>query len=347
MTSGAEPHPADALTPFAARTASTLRALVNHDPAAAGAGPLALHVVGWAWNLDAGERALREALRDGPVGAADAHALGRAAALIGAAEAATRLAARSAHVLPAEAELTLPVVSALVPALVVEATSALARPAAVRAAGAERLRGTVVAQFPWLVHGFASEAVDGPGLAEALRLGAPLPVANEDEDEDEDVDKGGAGSGSGSEARPRGGCSPVQALPGLVGGPALEAAGAEVQSLAKSLLAAGDELHRRMAELPTEPEGSPTGCELAAAYETLYAAAACLALWSAGVAVGPLWLRTALRALLVRLHRLLLEPPPVLDPYPAEELLAVAFGAGARLLTFCTGPEVSAQAGVA
>ncbi|MFD7642985.1 hypothetical protein ACFV4P_20270 [Kitasatospora sp. NPDC059795] len=341
MTSGSEPHPADALTPFAARTASTLRALVNHDPAAVGAGPLALHVVGWAWNLDAGERALREALRDGPVGAADAHALGRAAALIGAAEAATRLAARSAHVLPAEAELTLPVVSALVPALVVEATSALARPAAVRAAGAERLRGAVVAQFPWLVHGFASEAVDGPGLAEALRLGAPLPVANEDEDAD--ADKGG----SGSEARPRGGCSPVQALPGLVDGPALEAAGAEVQSLAKSLLAAGDELHRRMAELPTEPEGSPTGCELAAAYETLYAAAACLSLWSAGVAVGPLWLRTALRALLVRLHRLLLEPPPVLDPYPAEELLAVAFGAGARLLTFRTGPEVSAQAGAA
>ncbi|MGW4380566.1 hypothetical protein [Kitasatospora sp. NPDC004531] len=331
MTGSSEPHPADApdgSAPFAPRTVCTLRALLDGDPAATGAGPLALHTVGWSWHLDAGERAVREALRDGAVGADEAHALGRAAALLGAAEAAAALAARSAHVLPAEADVTLPVVSALVPALVAEATGALGRPAAVRPGGTEGFRGAVVARFPWLVNGFAAELVDGPGLAEAVRLGAPVPEAD-----------GGAG--------PRGGCSPVQALPRLVGGPALDGAGAEVQSLAKALLEAGDELHRRMAELPTEPEGSPTGRELAAAYETLYAATACLTLWAAGTAVGPLWLRTALRALLVRLHRLLLEPPPVLDPYPAEELLAVALGAGARLLTFRTADQVSAPDGTA
>ncbi|MFJ8442402.1 hypothetical protein [Kitasatospora griseola] len=330
MTSATEPHPAD--PPSAPRTTGSLHALLGLDPAATGGGPLPLHVTGWAQSLDAGDRVLREALHVGAVGAAGAHALGRAAALFGAAEAATVLAARSAHVLPAEADLTLTVVSALVPALVAEATSALDHPVAPQVPRTERLRGALTAQFPWLVHGFASEAVDGAGLAEAVRLGAPLPAT---------VDA------PGPDARPRGGCSPVQALPRLVGGSALDAAGAEVQSLAKSLLVAGDELHRRMAELPTEPAGSPTGRELAAAYETLYAATACLTLWAAGAAVGPLWLRTALRALLVRLHRLLLEPPPVLDPYPAEELLAIALGAGARLLTFRTADEVSARADAA
>ncbi|MFE4520342.1 hypothetical protein ACFRMQ_40035 [Kitasatospora sp. NPDC056783] len=70
------------------------RAALRQDPAAVGAAELSRHVLGWARSLDAGERVLREALRDAasptvhPDGAGadvgtgtDAAALGRAAPL--------------------------------------------------------------------------------------------------------------------------------------------------------------------------------------------------------------------------------------------------------------------------
>ncbi|MFJ8625991.1 hypothetical protein ACIRD3_24550 [Kitasatospora sp. NPDC093550] len=311
------------------------RAALRQDQSAVGAAELSRHVLDWARCLDAGERTLREALRDGAarpdaagpdaagpggseVPVADARALGRAAALLGAAEAAAVLAARSAHTLTAESSVTTTMVSALVPALVAESTAGLGRPVAERTPDSERLRGAVVAQFPWLVHAFAAEEADEAGLAEAVRLGEPLV----------EVDPSRLNSLS------RGGCSPIQALPRLVAGPALGTAPAEVQDLAKSVLAVGDELHRRMAEVPDEPRSTATDRQLAAAYETLYAAAACLGLWAAGAAVGELWLRAALRALLVRLHRLLGEEPPALAPQPAEELLAAGLTAEGPLLPF-------------
>ncbi|WP_316522784.1 hypothetical protein [Kitasatospora brasiliensis] len=306
------------------------RAALRQDPAAIGAAELARQVLGWARSLDAGERVLREALREaaagprGPYGpVAEAGALGRAAALLAAAEAAAVLAARSTHTLTAEAGVTTTVVSALVPALVAESTALLGRPVVENASDTDRLRGAVVAQFPWLVHGFAAEEADESGLAEAVRLGEPLT----------DVDPSRLNSLS------RGGCSPIQTLPRLVTGPELTAAAADIRILATSVLAAGDELHRRMAEAPDEPPTREADRRLAAGYETLYAAAACLGLWASGTQAEELWLRATLRALLVRLHRLLDEAPPALDPCPAgelppEEALAATLTAEGPLLPF-------------
>ncbi|WP_441245354.1 hypothetical protein [Kitasatospora sp. McL0602] len=324
------------------------RAALRHDPAASGAAELSQQVLGWAQALDVGERTLRDAARgvlpedgradnradnlaDGRAGSRQA--LGRAAALLGAAEAAAALAARSAHTLTAESAVTSTVVSALVPALVAELTAELGRPVSDPDVGpdlgpdpeAERRRGAVVAQFPWLVHGFALETVDEGGLAEAVRLGAPLAEL--------DADRLGSLS--------RGGCSPVQALPKVVSSPALGRASAGAQSLAKAVLSAGDELHRRMAEVPEVPQSTPADRRLAAAYETLYAAAACLALWTARTAPvqgDELWLQAALRGLLGRLHRLLDEQCPDVDEHAVEETLAdrvVALaGAGGPLTPF-------------
>ncbi|MFD8482317.1 hypothetical protein [Kitasatospora sp. NPDC059673] len=131
-------------------------------------------------------------------------------------------------------------------------------------------------------------------------------------------------------------------LPRLLAGPALDRADGEIRLLAGGVLAVGDELHRRMAE----PSEGPAARQLAAAYETLYAAAAFLLLWEAGQVAGQLWLHAALRGLLVRLHRLhrlhrlVDEPPPALGAYPAEESLAAELHAGAPLFPFRAGARI-------
>ncbi|MFD0571426.1 hypothetical protein ACFQ0T_22280 [Kitasatospora gansuensis] len=119
------------------------------------------------------------------------------------------------------------------------------------------------------MHAFAAETADTARLTSAARLGAQLPER--------------AANGQ----APRGGCSIVQALPGAV---RELAAPAPVVDRARALLAAGDELHRRMADVRsvTDPAAQP----LARAYGTLFAAAACLHLWTANstAAAGhPLW----------------------------------------------------------
>jgi hypothetical protein len=80
-----------------------------------------------------------------------------------------------------------------------------------------------------------------------------------------------------------------------------------------------------MAEVPEAPQSTPADRQLAAAYETLYAAAAALECWAGQPEPGrgdELWLRATLRGLLARLHRLLDEPAPALDAQAAEEALA-------------------------
>ena len=260
-----------------------------------------------AWQArvsDVGGRVVREALSRGTAQA------GRAGALVAATEATALLGRRSARLLAGEAAVTAAVLNAVLPRLLGEAPTAAS--------------DLLVQQFPVLVHGFAGELADTAGLSAAVRLDAELPAAS---------------------ARPaRGGCSVVQALPATVRRlPELDAPAA-VRVAASAVLAAGDELHRRMAEVRSERE--PVAATLAEAYGTLYAAAAALHLWaehtgSAGFAEGPLWqdagwLHAALAELADRLTALLGLPGPASDDIAEAygKLLATAAEARSPLTPF-------------
>ncbi|MGK4582326.1 hypothetical protein [Kitasatospora sp. HPMI-4] len=320
-----------------------------------------------ARTLDAGERALRRAIRlaverQGPTGRPPAEdpdvrrSLSRAASLLFAAEAAAVLSARAVHTLTGELSVLAPVVSALVPTLVAEVTATLADltengPVDVLAdryepVGPEPLRerNALAAQFPWLVHGFALESTDDR-LPSTMLLGAPLPPLDR------------------SRLVPlsRGGCSVVQALPaavGVLGQDGATAHGGEIHDLAKAVLAAGDELHRRMAEVLSVTDFEQPDRRLAAGYEDLYAAAACLQLWSAQRTAADgqplwedgIWLRAALRELLLRLRGLLESAPADVPDHVGEALadrLVHAVRTGGPLTPFAVVAAGAAVSGSA
>ncbi len=207
---------------------------------------------------DVGDGLLRAALVFG------AERAGRAGALVAAAQAAALLGSRSAGVLEPESQLTAAVLGVALPGL-------LGPLPGVDPGAAEEL---MIRQFPFMVRGFVSETADLVGLAVAARLAAPLDAP----------DRPPPGQAVRAHRAARGGCSAVQALPLAVR--ALTGLGAPqgVRSRAVDLLAAGDELHRLMAEVRSAAD--PGARTLARAYGTLYAAAACLHLWSANLPLG-------------------------------------------------------------
>ncbi|WP_035847802.1 hypothetical protein [Kitasatospora azatica] len=268
---------------------------------------MATESTGWEeWPVQVSEpagRDLRAALARGTGPA------GRAGALIAAAEAAALLADRSVPALPAEAELTKAVLAVTLPQLIAPGLPlADVQP--------------LVGHFPQLVRGFAAELVDRDGLAAAV-LGRPAA------DPSGPLPARGCAQSTRSCAQSTRGCSAVQALPGLLR--TLPGRGAPRQVLdgATALLAAGDELHRRMAE--TRSAAETAARPLAEAYGTLYAGAAALHLWAAYAearAAHPLWaqagwLRAVLAELAVRLAGQLGEPVP----YPVEALDGRRYGA--------------------
>ncbi|AUG78206.1 acyl-CoA dehydrogenase [Kitasatospora sp. MMS16-BH015] len=256
--------------------------------------------------------------------------LARSAALLAAVEAAAVHGSRSIHALTGEMSVVSAVVKALAPSLVDGVITDLAEVLGSRAFLAEEYaegafqkiqrdhqvvaifdgstvvnRNSLINQFPRLVRGFAAGTADAEGLARAAALdAAPGPL---------DFDR--------LTLLSRTGCSTVQALPATVEALAGLGASDELQRQAKALVATGDELHRRMADVRPSPRPSMASFELAAAYETLYAAAACLQLWTANAATaaGPLWedalwLRVTLRELHLRLLKQLGEArPPVTE----------------------------------
>ncbi|MFE0458464.1 hypothetical protein ACFW1A_04275 [Kitasatospora sp. NPDC058965] len=256
---------------------------------------MATESMGWEdWPLQVSEpagRDLRAALARGTGPA------GRAGALIAAAEAAAVLGGRSLRALPAEAEVTRAVLPVTLPQLLVPGLSL---------AAVEPLVG----YFPHLVRGFAAETVDQEGLAAAVLGTAPGPEPAEP-------------------VPARGGCSAVQALPALLRTLPGRGAPKSVLDGANALLAAGDELHRRMAE--TRSAADPGARALAEAYGTLYAGAASLHLWAGHAdarAAHPLWaqagwLQAALTELAVRLSGQLGEP----TPYAPDALDGRRYGA--------------------
>ncbi|WP_035800614.1 hypothetical protein [Kitasatospora mediocidica] len=244
---------------------------------------------------------------------------GRAGGLLAAAEAAALLGSRSARLLPGEAAVTAVVVDTVLPRLL----GAAAGEQAAELGDADLL----IDQFPVLVHAFAAETADLDAVAEAARPGRSLPV----------------GEGRALLGRPtRAGCSVVQALPAAVRQLALLGAPAAVRERAGAVLAAGDELHRRMADVRTI--GEPVARVLAEAYGLLYAAAACLHLWVAHAAAaagrplwtGAGWLRAALGELADRLHALLGESGPAGCPGDPER--SVAYGASLAAAALTGGP---------
>lgn len=246
---------------------------------------------------------------------------GRAGGLLAAAQATALLGGGSARVLPGEAAVTAVVVDAVVPRLLAQA----AGEEVPELADSDLL----IDQFPVLVHAFAAETADLAGLAAAVVVRPDQPQLAQD-----------AGAPLG---RPtRAGCSVVQALPCAVRQLAALGAPAAVRERARAVLAAGDELHRRMADVRSI--GEPVARTLAEAYGLLYAAAACLHLWvacAAGAAGRALWaeagwLRAALGELADRLHALLGECDPpgrALDPDRT-----VAYGASLAAAARTGGP---------
>jgi hypothetical protein len=260
--------------------------------------------------------------------------LARSAGTLVAAEAAALLGIRSAHTLTGELSVGSALLKALAPTLVDGMIAELGELVGLRAhlvdgyahGAFQKLRrdhgivsifdgstvvnrNALINQFTRLGRGYARGAVDAEGLRRAGDLAEPV----------------GPMPWAGLRLLTRGGCSPVQDLPRLVA--TLPAAGAPAELLGRawSVLRAAEELHARMARLrPSARPGMPA-FELAAGYELLYAAAACLHLWAANTAAagpapgweGALWARAGLRELVARLQPWLPTDPkadPMADP---------------------------------
>jgi len=261
--------------------------------------------------------------------------LARCAALLAGVEAASLVAARSAHALTGEMSVTSAIVKPLAPAVTDAVISDLAELLGVRSylvdhhehGAFQKLsrdhqvvavfdgstpvnRAALAQQFPRLVRGRAGAVADTSGLAEAVVLGTgPRPLDR-----------------SALTLVSRRGCTVVQALPRPVGdgGP---------PGLAEHVLALHDLIDQvtgLMAEIPPAALPAMPAYELAAAYELCYAGAACVHLWTACAeqhADEPLWqdglwVRAALRALTHRMTRILRIAPPV--PAPGDDELDAA-----------------------
>ncbi|MFI9161949.1 acyl-CoA dehydrogenase family protein [Kitasatospora aureofaciens] len=297
-----------------------------------------------ALSLGAGEHALRivarfaahRVIQRKPLAdrAHPASVLARGAALLGAAEAAALLAARSIHSLTGEQSVTAATVKALAPTLVDSMLGELAELLGARSfltdvhehGAFQKIerdhqvvavfdgstpvnRAALVQQFPRLVRGHAARTVDTAGLAEAAAVGEHLRA----------LDPGALTLLS------RHGSSAVQALPGLISSGALADGPLGLAEHAAALEATTRRLHTLMAEVPLAARPPMAAYELAAGYELCYAGAACLHLWTAGrdrrhgepLWEDALWARAALRALNTRLAAQLRTPPP--EPAPGDD----------------------------
>lgn len=316
--------------------------------------------------LGAGEHALRiatawaveESVADGrPLAALPTVRAGlvRSAALLAAMESAAVLTARSAHSLTDELSVLSSIVKVLAPALgdvligeLAEVAGSRATPCGGAADGAAYaadaafqkvardhqtlvifdgdgsvVRDEVIGQFPRLVTGFLEGTADRDGLDRAKALGTKVGR----------LDPARLGS------RSRRGCSAVQSLPALTAeiGEFVEHAADELRELfdlARLLTWLADETHARMTEISPAARPTAEAYELASSYELLYAGAAVLHLWRAGVGErddeplwqGALWARAALYELLALLHHRLGLAPPLrnaLRDEDAEQLLAL------------------------
>lgn len=290
-----------------------------------------------ALSLGAGEQGLRIGARfvaerviqrrpliDRPYPAA---VLGRAAALLAAAEAAALVAARSLHALTGEMSVASAVVKAAVPDLVDAALSDLAELLGARsfltgvyAHGAfQKLRrdhrivavfdgstpvnrAALVLQFPRLAACQAAAEFDVEGLAEAVAPGTGLRPLDRDA----------------LTLFSRHGCSPVQSLPTLCAAIAAADGPAGLAEHAAGLAGAARRVRTLMSEVRPSARPPAASYELAAAYELCYVGAACLHLWATvgtSKAAEPLWadalwVRCALRAVRHRLADVLRTAAP-------------------------------------
>lgn len=330
-----------------------------------------------ALSLGAGEHALRlvTAFAARPAGrreplierASVRAVLARAVGLLTAAEAAAVLTARSAHSLTEELSVLSGLVrgltSSLVDTVLAELTEVLGphsflaaaegtdgafqkvvrdhQTATVLDGGVPAVRNTLISQFPWLVSGFLDGTVDRAGLERAARAGTRV----------------GPLDRSRLLPRSRGGCSAVQALPGLAAeldacaGRAADEAPAQLARLTWQLAWLTDEVHARCAVLAPAAPPSAEAYDLAAAYELLYAGAALLQLCAAGQPEGarePRWgdallARTALLEVIARTRRELGLPAWTREEWhqraaeDAADRLARAVAAGERITPFGTG----------
>ncbi|MEV4447648.1 acyl-CoA dehydrogenase [Streptomyces mirabilis] len=280
----------------------------------------------------------------------------RCAGLLGAAEAAALVAARSVHSLTRELSVSSAVVKALAPTLVDAVIEELAELLGARSyltevyehGAFQKLerdheivaifdgstpvnRGSLVQQFPRLARGLDAGSVDVGGLAEAVAVGSPL----------RPLDR------SALTLLSRNGCSLVQSLPALAEELAGRQSHAGLAEQAGELRAAAERIGGLMAR--TGPSARPpmAAHELAAAYELCYAGAACLQLWAAQEArhrgeplwQDGLWVRAALRALLARIASLLRTPPPAAEgddriDGPLARAIAAAAATGAPVTPF-------------
>jgi alkylation response protein AidB-like acyl-CoA dehydrogenase len=303
-------------------------------------------------------------------------ALARAVGLLTAAEAAAVLTARSVHSLTEELSVLSGLVrgltSSLVDTVLAELTEVLGPHSFLAAGGTDgvfqkvvrdhqtvtvldggvpAVRNTLINQFPWLVSGFLDGTVDRAGLEHAARVGTRV----------------GPLDRSRLLPRSRGGCSAVQALPGLAAeldacaGRAADEGSAQLARLTWQLAWLADEVHARCVALAPAVPPSAEAYDLAAAYELLYAGAALLQLCAAGQperARDPRWgdtllARTALVEVIARTRRELglsvwtREEWQQRAAEDATDRLARAVAAGEKITPFGTGmvhdPEPSGR----